>query len=209
LTRIAVADVRGHGEQVSHLSEWLYESLEARMNEADGSAVLTDLNNIVRARGFEAITTAAVATLHRDKGLLHYAYAGHPPLMLGRKGQNWQPLESSGGSGPSNLPLGILPGARFTQEQVRVEPGDRLFLYTDGVAECPGSGDELYGDEAMLTALNATIGPVQNVRDTLRDDLTQYAGGSLHHDDVTFLLVEVLQPPPFWKRRILPGRRRG
>ena len=50
LTRIAVADVRGHGAAVSHLSEWLYEALERRMNDPDGAAVLTDLNGIVRDR---------------------------------------------------------------------------------------------------------------------------------------------------------------
>src|SRR5215469_11903907 len=44
LTRIAVADVRGHGEAVSDLSEWLYHSLEKRMNDFDSSTVLKDLN---------------------------------------------------------------------------------------------------------------------------------------------------------------------
>ena len=68
-----IADVRGHGEAVSHLSEWLYEALEARMNDSDGAGVLTDFNDIVRARGFEAIATALVATFHRDKRLLYYS----------------------------------------------------------------------------------------------------------------------------------------
>ncbi|MEO8029168.1 MAG: serine/threonine-protein phosphatase, partial [Bryobacteraceae bacterium] len=56
LTRIAIADLRGHGEQVSHLSEWLYQSLEQRMNTLDGAGVLSDLNGLVHAHGFEAIT---------------------------------------------------------------------------------------------------------------------------------------------------------
>ena len=207
LTRIAIADVRGHGEAVSHLSDWLYEALEARMNDSDGAGVLTDLNDIVRARGFEAITTAVVATFHRDKRLLYYSYAGHPPLMLGRTGQPWQPLEASENSGPANLPLGVMAGTRFTQEKVRVEPGDRLFLYTDGVAECPGPGEELYGDDKMLAALNRTSGrPLAEVRQDIREDLVDYAGGTIDHDDCTFLLVEVLEPPPFWKHRIFPGR---
>jgi phosphoserine phosphatase RsbU/P len=209
ITRIAVADVRGHGQAVSHLSEWLYQALEARMNDADSAEVLTDLNNLVRTRGFEAITTAVVATFHRDKGLLNYSYAGHPPLMLGRGGQAWRALEASESTGAVNLPLGILSGVRYTQEEVPVEPGDRLFLYTDGVAECPGMGDALFGDEEMLAALNRTSGkPLTDVRETLRGDLTVYAGGSLDHDDVTYLLVEVLQPPPFWKRRIFAGKPR-
>ena len=210
LTRIAIADVRGHGEAVSHLSEWLYQALEARMNDADGAGVLADLNGIVRKRGFEAITTAVVVTFHRDKQLLHYANAGHPPLMLGRAGRRWHPLEASVSSGPANLPLGIMDGTRFTQETVRVEPGDRLFLYTDGIAECPGPGEELYGDEKMLGTLNrAARRPLPEVRDDIREDLVRYAGGTLDHDDCTFLLVEVLDPPPFWKRRIFPGKPHG
>ena len=210
ITRIAIADVRGHGQAVSHLSEWLYQALEARMNDADSAEVLSDLNQVVRARGFEAITTAVVATFHRDKGVLNYSYAGHPPLMLGQSGKPWQPLEARESAGPVNLPLGILSGVRYTQEEVRVEPGDRLFLYTDGVAECPGPGEALYGDEEMLAALNRTAGkPLTEVSETLRDDLQRYAGGSLNHDDVTYLLVEVLQPPPFWKRRIFAGKPRS
>ena len=210
LTRIAIADVRGHGESVSHLSEWLYQALEARMNDADGAGVLTDLNDIVCNRGFEAITTAVVATVNRDKRQLSYAYAGHPPIFLGRQGRHWQALEMSEGHGPVNLPLGVLPGARFTQETVPVEPGDRLFLYSDGVPDCPGPNDQFYGDERMLAALHDTAGePVTAARERVREDLTDYAGGSLTHDDCTFLLVEVLKPPPFWKCRFFPGTPRS
>ena len=210
LTRIAIADVRGHGEAVSHLSEWLYQSLEARMNDADGAGVLTDLNNIVRQRGFEAITTAVVATVNRDKGQLSYAYAGHPPMLLGRQGRDWQQLEAGASVGPANLPLGVLANAKFTQETVRIEPGDRLFLYSDGVPECPGPGDEFYGDERMLATLQQTDREqLATARERVRGDLTDYAGGTLSHDDCTFLLVEVLKAPPFWKRRILAGKPRA
>ena len=209
LTRIAIADVRGHGEAVSHLSDWLYAALESRMNDSDGASVLTDLNNIVRARGFEAITTAAVATFHRDKGVLSYAYAGHPPIMLGRAGHPWQELPCGQTTGPANLPLGVLSGARYTQEQISVQPGDRVFLYTDGVAECPGEQGSQYGDDRMLATLNRMTGsPLPEMRGMLREDLTHYAGGTLQHDDVTFLMVELLEPVPFWKRRILPGATR-
>ena len=208
LTRIAVADVRGHGAAVSHLSEWLYEALERRMNDPDGAAVLTDLNGIVRERGFEAITTAVVATFHRDKRLLSFAYAGHPPMFLGRTGQDWQPLEAGRTSGPANLPLGMFPGARFTQEQIRLEPGDRLFLYSDGVSECPGAGEEIYADGRMPATLERSRPlPLPAARDVIRDDLIGYARGPLLHDDCTFILIEPLPPVPLWKRRIFPGKK--
>ena len=210
LTRIAIADVRGHGSAASQLSEWLYESLGARMNHPDGACVLADLNEIVRRRGFEAITTAAVATIHRGKGLVYYAYAGHPPLMLGRPGHPWRELPAPATPGPANLPLGIMPNARYIQEKVTVAPGDRLFLYTDGVAECPAAraddDPELYGDKKMCAALNRYAAhPLLEARQGIHDGLLRHAGGALTHDDCTFLLVEVLKPPPLWRRRILPG----
>ena len=208
LTRIAVADVRGHGEAVSDLSEWLYHSLERRMNDFDSSTVLKDLNSIVHAKGFEAITTAVVATIHRDKGLINYSYAGHPPLFLCHAGE-CQVLEAGAGSGPSNLPLGVLPGANFTLETARLMPGDRLFFYSDGVSECPGAADELYGDNRMVAELRRTLAlPLAEARSAIVRDLVAFANGRLLHDDCTFLLVENLPPAPFWKRRIFPAKRR-
>ena len=60
LTRIALADLRGHGGQVSRLSAWVYESMQKRMNTTSGNKVLWDLNGEVKTRGFNAITTAVV-----------------------------------------------------------------------------------------------------------------------------------------------------
>ncbi len=60
LTRIAVADVVGHGSAVSEVSDWLYHTLEERMNDTAGNGILADLNRAASARGIEAMTTAAV-----------------------------------------------------------------------------------------------------------------------------------------------------
>jgi phosphoserine phosphatase RsbU/P len=203
LTRIAIADVRGHGHAVNHLSRWLYEALERRMNDTSGARVLEEMNSLAAGRGLEAITTAAVATFHREKRTLSYAYAGHPPMLLGRAGQGWTPLPVvEKGSGPENLPLGALGGTSYTEAHVKVEPGDRLFVATDGVRECPNANQDLYGDDRLRTLLDESAGaPLVSIRQQLQQDLLQYANGKLDHDDCTFLLMEVLPPPvPFWKR---------
>src|SRR5271169_7024825 len=82
LTRIAIADLRGHGGQVSRLSAWVYESMQKRMNTASGYKILADLNDTVKTRGFDAITTAVVVGYHNDKQKLYFSYAGHPPAYV-------------------------------------------------------------------------------------------------------------------------------
>ncbi len=112
LTRIAVADLRGHGEQVSRLSGWLYASLQKRMNTLDGRGVLAELNPLVCHYGFDAMTTAAVVGYYLGDSNCYYSYAGHPPIFLQQVGQKkCHPLTLSLSSGPTNLPLGVLPTA--------------------------------------------------------------------------------------------------
>jgi sigma-B regulation protein RsbU (phosphoserine phosphatase) len=84
LTRIALADLRGHGGQASRLSAWVYESMQKRMNTTSGNKILSDLNREVKTRGFDAITTAVVVGYHTNKQKLYFSYAGHPPAYVQR-----------------------------------------------------------------------------------------------------------------------------
>ena len=62
LTRIAIADVMGHGHAAADISGWLYESLESNMDSHEGNEILSDLNQQAIQYGYKAITTAAVVT---------------------------------------------------------------------------------------------------------------------------------------------------
>jgi sigma-B regulation protein RsbU (phosphoserine phosphatase) len=192
LTRIAVADMRGHGEEVSHLSEWLYTSLQHQMNSLDGAEVLRELNDVVRKEGFHAITTAAVLSYYLGDSNLYYAYAGHPPAMLSQAGDAWRELTVNANPGLANLPLGMFPGVRYDQASLRVRPGDRLFVHTDGVTECPNPEGDLYGEERLKTILDGVrIGALEEVRTSVHADLLEHARGPLTHDDCTWLTVEI------------------
>src|SRR5579863_10302204 len=92
LTRIALADLRGHGGQVSRLSAWVYDSMQKRMNTTPGNKILWDLNGEVKTRGFSAITTAVVVGYHSGQQKLYFSYAGHPPAYVQHQGGDWQPL---------------------------------------------------------------------------------------------------------------------
>lgn len=193
LTRVAIADVVGHGEKVSRVSQWLYESLNARMNDADGTHVLGDLNRLATERGLEALTTAATVGFYAADGQAHFAYAGHFPMLLKRAGEReWRPMRVHATDDAANLPLGVTEQMRYTQESTPMHAGDRALLYTDGVVETPSPTGELFGQQRLEATL-AEVGDVSlyELKTAILNRLRDYAGGKLTHDDVTLMAIEV------------------
>jgi sigma-B regulation protein RsbU (phosphoserine phosphatase) len=191
LTRIAVADVRGHGEAASPVSEWLYAALQERMNSLDGAGVLEELNGLAKKHGFEAMTTAVVVSYYVGDSHLYYSYAGHPPMFLRQGGGTWSEALVPDANGPSNLPLGVLEGVKYTQARVKFEAGDQLVIYTDGLVECPSANGEFFGEERLREALGRLAGrdPV-SIKRGVFGLVERHAGGRLEHDDCTLLVVE-------------------
>jgi sigma-B regulation protein RsbU (phosphoserine phosphatase) len=195
VTRIALADMRGHGERVSHLSQWLYDSLEDRINSLDGSGVLADLNGLVFEHGFDAMTTAAVVSYYSGDSSLSYSYAGHPPILV-RKGRGaWTPKPIENDARPANLPLGTMRTTQYDEAKINLTSGDRIFLYTDGVVECPDPHGDFYGDDKLLDLLERTSNlSLPEVKAAVFQSLLDHAGGELLHDDYTLMVLEVRDP---------------
>lgn len=192
LTRIAIADLRGHGDAASLLSGWLYQALEDRMNSLDGAGILAELNNIVLQRGFQAITTAVIASYYIDDSKVYFSYAGHPPILVGRRESGWSSLQIEAAPGIANLPLGVTPNVRYDQCEVLLRPGDRLFLYTDGISERANPEGDLYGLEKLTRILTETAGQsLELVKSRLLEDLNHHSAGLPPDDDSTLLVVEV------------------
>lgn len=195
LTRVAVADVLGHGEHVSAMSKWLYEALRTRITNLDGHEVLAELNRLAAQRGFDAMTTAAIVGVFKRDGHGYFAYAGHHPVMIRRRsGSDWRNITiDEKTEAIENLPLGVEPSATYSQRKIRVESGDRLVLYTDGVIEAFNGSGELFGFH-RLEAILERVGekPLPELKSAVLDELRHHTGGTLDHDDVTFLAMEVL-----------------
>jgi len=193
LTRIAVADVLGHGRAVSDIGKWIYDSLSERMNSAEGNEVLGDLNRMAADRGYRALTTAAVVTFYRVDSNLYFANAGHPPIFLRRASENhWRPVTLDDRSEVANMPLGVDPEMRYDQQQVSLAAGDQLILYTDGLLDAPNAEKQLFGADRLVAALEAATGKnPKGVKDAVLGALGEHTGGCLTHDDVTFMVVEV------------------
>jgi phosphoserine phosphatase RsbU/P len=194
LTRIAIADVVGHGEAVAITSQWMYHALAERMNCLDGDGILNHLNHLSDEYGMDALTTAVVIGYSTDNSQLYFAYAGHPPLLVRhQKTGRWGPLHIASTSCPGNLPFGVEVETRYDQERVPLAGGDRLFLYTDGVIEAPDRHGRLLGLDPLLATLAETgDGSPAEIKSAVLQRLMKHTGGPLGHDDVTFMAIKIL-----------------
>ena len=193
LARVAIADVVGHGEAVSAVSQWLYDALDRHMNDGDGHEVLSELNALASERGLEAMTTASVVGYFQPKDAGLFAYAGHHPVLVLRRGErSWTAIDPEQAGDPSNMPLGVLGETGYGQRIVPLGIGDRLFLYTDGVIEAPSPDGELFGLERLEAVLaGLSDAPLADLKSGVLSALRAHTGGALSHDDVTLMALEV------------------
>jgi phosphoserine phosphatase RsbU/P len=192
LTRIAIADVRGHGESVALLSSWVYLALQAQMNTLAGDQVLSELNRKVHARGLDAMTTAAVLSYDRNQCRLHFCYAGHPPAMVWQRATGWQRLENREETETSNLPLGVMAATEYEQGDVVLTGGDRFVVFTDGLLDAEDRNGEPFGAERLSRVLeNEFAASISHLKRAILDGLLDHTNGLPLEDDLTLLTAEV------------------
>ncbi|MGC1871939.1 MAG: PP2C family protein-serine/threonine phosphatase [Acidobacteriaceae bacterium] len=194
VTRIAVADLRGHGSEVSTLSQWIYDLLSANMNTPNNNEILSSLNQLLFERGVSALTTAAVLAFYTQDSQLYFSYAGHPTPFLKRNCESTRkPLFSTETTSLSNGLLGAFAAATYDEAVTPLQSGDRLILYTDGVTERFSADFEEFGEERLRQVLQAAFdGELSTVKRSLLTAMESHANGMPQQDDMTLLILEVL-----------------
>jgi serine phosphatase RsbU (regulator of sigma subunit) len=105
---------------------------------------------------------------------LEYINCGHiPPLIAGPAGMVERLPES-------NIPVGLIPSAKFFSSFVRLRPGERILLVTDGVTEAEGPEGEFFGNERLEDSAAKGMSP-----DELIADVQLFCGGRPMNDDCT------------------------
>jgi len=133
----------------------------------------------------EQYFTMAYAEVDLRHGTVRLAQAGHPhPVILRRDGG----LERAGRGG---LPVGLIPGAEYEDSTLKLRPGDRLFLMSDGVTECPGEGGFDLGEDGLARML-ARLRDLDSgaLLEALVWDLADFAGNDRFPDDVSGILLD-------------------
>ena len=144
------------------------------------------------------MTTAAVVAYYSQESEARVSYAGHPPVLYRRANDKaWSYARPSGRKGqidgfPINIPLAIDLDTLYGQITISMAPGDRLFVYTDGIIDTPSPEGESFGLVRLKDALDANTGvPLSELKSAVLKTLHQYSGKELTHDDVTLIALEI------------------
>ncbi len=182
---LAIADASGHGLPAALQVRDVYTGLRMAV-ERDFKIVRTveRLNRIIHE---SRLTTRFVSLFYgevEDDGSLMYVNAGHPhPLHF--HGSSVTPLIQTG------LVLGPTANATYTRGYRRLEPGDALLLYTDGMLEAHGEGGEEFGVGRLSRAfLKARDLPCDEIARELIRRVSEYAGGGDPEDDMTVVVLK-------------------
>ena len=129
--------------------------------------------------------TLFCGVLDTQTGEIQYANAGHnPPLIVKKSGTvEWLPRAKS-------LVAGAMPGVRYESLNFRLSPGDRLFLYTDGVTEAMNHADDLFSEQRLEKDL--VISTDLEIKDVIRaimDSIDRFADGAPQSDDITMMMI--------------------
>jgi len=190
---ILVADVTGHGVPAALIASMLKAVFVGQVAHAhDPACILTALNRSLCGKFEEHFVTAAYLFVDLEKSLLRYSAAGHPPLMLAsRTGGGVREIEENG------LMLGIFPEAAYSSVEIRVGPGDRCLLYTDGVFEAKNAAQEEFGKSRCKEFLETHRDiPAARFANALLDRIAGFCGHNsprTQEDDITLLVLDFVE----------------
>jgi phosphoserine phosphatase RsbU/P len=187
---LLVCDVSGHGIGSALVANRLYTEVLAEFaNNASLNDAMRGLNDFVmRIIGSAFMFTMAAARFGRDGKSMTFAGAGHPPAMIVTPGREPRLLESL------NMVLGALPDAVGGESDlvVRLEPGDRVVLYTDGFTEVFDSRGEMLGVSGVQKVVReAALLPFSEMKQEILSRVAEWRDGP-PSDDMSLVLLEVL-----------------
>jgi len=191
---ILVADVSGHGLPAALIASMLQVALTAQHGQASKPGqVLSGLNLALCGKFQSNFVTAAYLFVDLERRVIHYAGAGHPPLLLWSKSSRTTQEVCENG-----LVLGQFPEAQYDSVEVPAGPGDRCLLYTDGVVEARNRSEEEFGNDRLKEFLERNSGLAgDQFAEQLLEKLARWSElktGESHSDDITFLTISFDKP---------------
>lgn len=185
-----IADVSGKGIPAALFMAITQSLLKTRAMQGETPAhIFASVNDqLCQNNDAGMFVTAYMGLLELSTGKLTVANAGHNPPLLRRRDGIYEWLRHKSG-----FVLAGMEHMMYTDIELQLEPGDRLFLYTDGVTEALNPEQELYGEKRLEETLNASDKNPMGVMELLpyiKESIDKFANGAEQADDVTMLVLD-------------------
>lgn len=135
----------------------------------------------------ELFVTVFICVLDVRNHTLTFVNAGHNKPCISRSGGAFELLDCK-----VDFVFGMMEDMPYREQTIELLPGDRLYLYTDGVTEAFNDKEEMFGDEGMLNALNtnqALAGDPEGMLDVLYEEIYTFSNGAPQSDDITMVYL--------------------
>ena len=189
---LVIGDVSGKGVPAA-LFMMVAQALihHVAMREKSPAKILQAVNAEICARNPEEMfVTVWMGVLEISTGRLAAANAGHEFPAVKKAGEHFDLIKDRHG-----FVIGGMEGVRYREYEILMEPGEKLFVYTDGVPEATDAKDEMYGKDRMIEALrSAEDGPPSGVLDAVNKSVKAFIGSAPQFDDLTMLCLQYNGP---------------
>jgi sigma-B regulation protein RsbU (phosphoserine phosphatase) len=185
---LLVGDVSGKGVSAALLMANIQATLRARLPHETDLARLADRldRELDQNTPGGVYLTLFLGILETDGRLLRYVNAGHNPQFVVRRRGGLEALSSTG------MPIALYAGHGYTASETRLEAGDLLFFYTDGLVEAENAAGDMIGSDRLQEMLTAEQG--EQIADVLRhieQQISEFRGKAELFDDATMMALRI------------------
>ena len=197
VARVVLADCVGHGYVASSVARHIHRLLHKFQDVRDTAGLLASLNNEFtleagNSDGPLRLTTVVTGTFDGATGEFNFAYAAHPRMLLWRaRDQKFHSI----GEGMENFPLGYITGEEYSEQSVKLDPGDLVLAFSDGATEVQSPAGIQLSPSGFLDFAHSTLEKLPSP--TLLPDFSksllagihEYRGHDQLDDDITLLTL--------------------
>ena len=183
-TAFVIADVSGKGLGAAIVTTMLQGALSGMTLGTDPARVFNHVNRFLCNHTEVGRYATVFFGLLDNDGHLEFINAGHPSPFLIRRGAAEEAFTEG------SFPVGLVPEAQYTAACLKLEPGDTLVLFTDGVTEAMDPDDELFGVPRLKQVLTGQVEcPLENLQKCVLEAVENFTRGARQADDLTLLIV--------------------
>ena len=183
-TAFVIADVSGKGLGAAILTTMLQGALSGMTLGTDPARVFNHVNRFLCDHSEVGRYATVFFGLLDNDGHLEFINAGHPSPFLIRRGTAEEAFTEG------SYPVGLVPEAQYTAACLKLEPGDTLVLFTDGVTEAMDPDEQLFGVPRLKKVLTGQLEcPLEQLQKCVLEAVENFTRGARQADDLTLLIV--------------------